>query len=324
MTSVAKKRFDGCLEPRIPLSRTVTLERILPNKTFRCSSSPCPELIASHSLSGRCDLLVSLLPFFFSKDEAEGDELLSRGNWAQAADAFDRIKEPNVRVLNKHGCVLRERLQDLEGALECHQEALNKATDRGRAETYIYLGIVRHDMGQHAEALQCYSEGLKWFEEEKHRDPAMIARCLVGTSNVHWTRREFDDALDCAERALVLREQEVKPRNEFDIASCVGNIGNILHDQGDLDRALVYAKRAVEILSQCAQGDRRLAAALNNLGAMHQARGDYAFARENYEQALRTFPDQNHPYRQSTLNNIARLDAVEKKSGESVLSKEKS
>lgn len=243
----------------------------------------------------------------------EGDELLSRGNWAQAGDAFDRIKDPNVRVLNKHGCLLRERLQDLEGALECHQQALNKATDRGRAETYIYLGIVRHDMGQHAEALHCYSEALKWFEEEKNRDPSMIARCLVGMGNVHWTRREFDDALDHAERALVLREQEVKPRNDFDIASCLGNIGNILHDQGDMDRALIYAKRAVDLLSQCAHGDRRLAAAFNNLGAMYQARGDYVQARQNYEEALRVFPNQNHPYRHSTLNNLARLNALEKK-----------
>ncbi len=249
--------------------------------------------------------------FVFSKEEIEADELISRGMWAQAVDALVRIEDPNVRVLNKQGCLLRERLQDLPGALECHQEALVQATDRGKAETHLYLGVVHHEMKAYDEAMKHYSQALEWYEKEPNKDSAMIARCLVGLGNTHWARGELDDALACAERALVLREHAVQPRNDFDIAACLGNMGNILHDQGDFGRALTCAKRAVEILSQCAGGDPRLAAALNNLGAMYQAREDYGKAREYFERALKALPDENHPHRKSTLNNIVRLNEIE-------------
>lgn len=144
------------------------------------------------------------------------------------------------------------------------------------------------------------------------KDPAMIARALVGLGNAHWARRELDEALACAERALVLREHAVKPKNDFDIAACLGNMGNILHDQGDIPRALTCAKRAVEILNACAHGDPRLAAALNNLGVMYQGLGDYDKARENFECALNALPDEDHPHRRSTMNNIARLNEMER------------
>ncbi|CAF2730333.1 unnamed protein product [Rotaria sp. Silwood2] len=245
-------------------------------------------------------------------DEAEADEFIARGMWAQAVDALARIDDPNVRVLNKHGCLLRERLQDLPGALECHQQALLKATDKGKAETLIYLGIVYHDMKQYAEALKHYSQALQWFEKEKLKDPVMIARCLVGLGNAHWARKELDQALDCTERALALREQEVKPRNNLDIAACLGNMGNILHDQGDIEQALLYAKRAVDLLSSSRQNDLQLAAALNNLGAIYQACGSCDKAREYFERALECVPNENHPYRISALNNIARLNELEK------------
>ncbi|CAF1135000.1 unnamed protein product [Rotaria sp. Silwood1] len=244
-------------------------------------------------------------------DEIEADELIARGNWAQAVDALVRIDNPNIRVLNKQGCLLRERLQDLPGALECHQQALIKATDEDKAETLIYLGIVYHDMKQYAEALKHYSQALQWFEKEKPQDLAMIARCFIGLGNAHWARKELDQALVCTERALVIREQQIKPRNILDIAACLGNMGNILHDQGDTEKALAYAKRTVNLLSSSGHHDLRLAAALNNLGAMYQTCGLSDKAREYFERALECVPDENHPYRISALNNIARLNELE-------------
>ncbi|UJR32196.1 hypothetical protein I4U23_019661 [Adineta vaga] len=246
------------------------------------------------------------------ENEAIADEFISRGEWNQAIDAMAGIKDPNVRVLNKAGCILHEYLQNLPAALECHERALRQAIDRERAETLVYLGNVHNDMGQHVEALKCYSQALQWYENENPKDPATIARCLVGLGNSHWACKQLDEALDCARRALILREQEVKPRNDFDIAGCLGNMGNILHDQGDMEGALACAKRAAEILNQCGKGDPRLAAALNNLGAMYQVCGDYPKARENFQRALDALPTENHPYRTSTLNNIARLNTIEK------------
>jgi tetratricopeptide (TPR) repeat protein len=166
-------------------------------------------------------------------------------------------------------------------------------------------------MKQYGEALKHFRQALEWYEKEPVKDSAMIARCLVGLGNAHWARKELDDALACAERALLLREHAVKPRNDFEIAACLGNMGNILHDQGDFSRALSCAKRAVEILTRYGKNDPQLAAALNNLGAMYQACEDYGKAREYFERALKCIDDENHPHRKSTMNNIARLNDIQ-------------
>ena len=256
----------------------------------------------------------------FSKQEAEGDELLAMGNYAQAADAYEQVKNPNVRVLNKHGCLLRERLQDPEGALDRHREALEKASDRGRVDTYIYLGLAHYDLSQYAEALQCYTQAFRIVENDKYHDPSTTALCLSGMGNVYWAQKEYDQALSCAQRALMIRENEVRPRNDLETATSLGNVANILHDKGDSDNAVVYAKRAIDLLSVCAEGDRRLAAAWNNLGAMHQSQGDYIHARECYEFALKCTPEGNQAYQQITSKNIALLDELEQKNKSSVKS----
>ncbi|CAF2880201.1 unnamed protein product [Rotaria sp. Silwood2] len=259
--------------------------------------------------------ILSILTGFIchsSDDEALADEHMARREWSQAANIFACIINPNVRVLNKYGCLLREHLNNLSGALECHQQALLKATDREQAETLICLGLVHKGMKQHAEALKVYSQALQWFENETKRDPVMIARCLIGIGNAQWARQQLTEALDYTERALAIREHEIKPKNDFDIAACLGNMSNILHDQGDIKRALSCATRAVDLLSACGKDDPRLAAALNNLGAFHIANGDLVKAREHFERALESISNENHPHRKSTLANLARLETMEK------------
>ncbi|CAF3657381.1 unnamed protein product [Rotaria sp. Silwood1] len=258
------------------------------------------------------DDLLQRIDSDISDDEALADENIERSEWSQAATIFARIINPNVRVLNKYGCLLREHLNNLSGALECHQQALLKATDREQAETLIYLGLVHKSMKQHAEAFDVYSRALQWFENETKREPIMIARCLIGLGNAQWARRQLTEALDYVERALAIREHEIKPKNDFDIAACLGNMSNILHDQGDIQRALSCATRAADLLSICGKDDPRLAAALNNLGAIHMANGDLVKAREYFKRALESISNENHPHRKSTLANIARLDMIEK------------
>ncbi|CAF3131274.1 unnamed protein product [Rotaria socialis] len=300
----AGKTISDFLQQTIPLVRPDNTYRRDDEDKSEISQYSIPLYVVSVAQASRDSLAVC-------NDEAEADELIARGNWAQAVDALARIEDPNVRVLNKHGCLLRERLQDLPGALECHEQALGKATDKGKAETLIYLGIVYHDMKQYAEALNQYSQALQWFDKQKSRDPNMIARCLVGLGNGYWARRELDEARDCTERALAIREHEVEPKNYADIASCLGNLGNILHDQGHVERALDYAKQAADLLTIHGTNDLRLAASLNNLGAMYLACGQNDKARENFERAIELIKDENHPYRQSALNNIVRLDEME-------------
>lgn len=215
--------------------------------------------------------------------------------------------------MNKIGLIHREQFRDLSSALEFHQKALEKAVEDERAETLIYVGKVHQDLKNFDEALTCFSNNLKWYEEHRETDWINIARCLVGIANAQRGRKHLDAALDAAERSLAIREHQIKPRNEFDIAASLGTIGNILHDQEDFFRALVYAKKAVEILERCGQGDPRLAAALNNLGAMYRQNGDATKAREYFQKAIEALPSEDHQYGESATINLARIEESNEK-----------
>lgn len=240
------------------------------------------------------------------------DELIVHREWARAAQVLSRISNPSVRVLNKLGCLLRDNLHDLPRALNCYELALAGGNDRERAETLTHLGKVHHCLKQYETARDFYTTALAWYENDDEKDPVMVARCLVGLGSAHRALGQPDDALGYAERALAIREHDIKPRNDFDVAACLGNLGNILHDQNDTQRGLWYAERAVALLTACGQGDPRLAAALNNLGAMHQSNGDKVKAREYFERALECLPSEDHPHGESTLDNLAQLETAEK------------
>ncbi|CAF3712272.1 unnamed protein product [Rotaria socialis] len=139
----------------------------------------------------------------------------------------------------------------------------------------------------------------------------MLAKCLFGMGNVHLARKELDDTLSYVGGSLAIREEEAKPRNDFDIAACVDNMGNTYYEKGDMTRALQCANRAVELLRTNINGDRRFAAALHNLGVLHQINGDLVKAREYFEEAVAYLQDSTHPYRISSLNNIERFNQLE-------------
>lgn len=214
--------------------------------------------------------------------------------------------------MNKYGRLLREHLHKLPEALECHQNALAQSTGQEHFETLMDLGLVYNGMKKNEDGLKCFSQALEWFEKAEEKNPGMIACCLVGLGNAQWGLKNLDEALRTMERALHIRENEVKPKNDIDIAACISNMSSIFYDQHDMERSLSYGIRTVEILSKCAKGDRRYAAALNNLGAIHQTNGDLTKAREYFECALKSLPDPNHPFAKSISNNIAMIDARNK------------
>lgn len=202
-------------------------------------------------------------------------------------------------------------MNDPDGALDCHEQAIARSVDREHAESHCYLAKVYQKIERYDEALEMYSQAYQWFDNQDTQDWVMIARCLVGMSTTQRALQRLDNALDCAERALAIREQRIIPRDEFGIAACLGNLGNIFHDQGDLPQALAYTLRAAELLNICGQGDPRLAAVLNNLGALYQSVGESEKAREYFQRALECLPDENHPHHTSTLANINQLDLIE-------------
>lgn len=249
--------------------------------------------------------------FSVRSDEDRADEHIDRHEWNEASILLSRIFNPSVRVLNKLGWLSLEHLNDLDGALHYHEHALTKSIDSEKADSEFYLGKVYQKLHRNDEALVMYTQAFEWLNTQQQPDWVKISRCLVGMSTTQRAMKRLDNALDCAEQALLIREHRIVPRDEFGIAACLGNMGNILHDQGDIERALTCALRALHLLNACPKGDPRLAAALNNVGALYQTLGENEKAREYFQRALQTLPDEKHPHHESTQSNMNQLDLEE-------------
>ena len=84
-----------------------------------------------------------------------------------------------------------------------------------------------------------------------------------------------------------------------------------LHQQGNYDRAVVVAQKALEVAKENVGPDHpNVAASLNNLAGLYKTQGDYAKAEPLYKRSLAIVekalgPD--HPNVATSLNNLAGL-----------------
>jgi tetratricopeptide (TPR) repeat protein len=120
---------------------------------------------------------------------------------------------------------------------------------------------------------------------EKADDKQGIAAALNNIGIVHHYRGEMDRALEFDMRSLAIQE---KIGNKQGIALVLGNIGNVHLSRGELDRALEFYERSLKMEERI--GDKRaIAMSLNNIGTLHHTRGEMDMALGFYERSLGIF-----------------------------------
>ena len=84
-----------------------------------------------------------------------------------------------------------------------------------------------------------------------------------------------------------------------------------LYQKGQYDRAIVVAKKALEVAEKAAGPDHAdVATSLNNLAELYKAQGQYAQAEPLYKRSLVIYEKAygpNHPHVAANLNNLAEL-----------------
>eukprot|EP00054_Salpingoeca_dolichothecata_P010917 m.60651 g.60651 ORF g.60651 m.60651 type:complete len:523 (-) comp19207_c0_seq2:70-1638(-) len=91
---------------------------------------------------------------------------------------------------------------------------------------------------------------------------------------------------------------------KFEVALLCNQIGNLLDDHGQPERAVEYYKRCVSLLGQ---GHRQTAAPLNNVGVYHESRNEFDKAIEYFQQCLDVQLEhlgESHPVLGYTFNNL--------------------
>jgi predicted O-linked N-acetylglucosamine transferase (SPINDLY family) len=181
-------------------------------------------------------------------------------------------------------------LDGLRQAIQHHQAGrLSKAETLYRAilardphcvDALHYLGVIAHQVGQHAVAV-----GL--IRQAEALAPANAAiHSNLGEAYRHLGR--LDEAVACLRQALALRSN---------YPDALNSLGLALTSQGQLDNAIVCFEQAIALKSNFAE-------AHNNLGNAFEARGQFDRALACYQLAIAQKPDLAEAH--SNLGNLFR------------------
>jgi len=188
----------------------------------------------------------------------------------------------NVLMVPLHRWGLMELLKTL------NQETVETADGRPKAAALHNLGMIHQDQGDHASAVEKYTESLGISEELG--DEYGIAYTLGQLGNIHKNRGEYDKAVELYTRVMQI-SRELNDRSS--IAITMHQLGMIHEDKGDYAAAVEKYTESLKIEEELGNKSG-IARTLHQLGNIHYLQGDYAAAMEKYTESLRIKEELGH------------------------------
>jgi len=149
-----------------------------------------------------------------------------------------------------------------------------------KAEIFWRLGKLEAglDVVETAERIVASKELKQLKEELENRKGALLSQAGI----IHWYRGELDEAMECHQECLRIRE---KLGDKEGISGAFNNLGLVFWTRGDLEQATEYYKESLSICEET--GDEAAESrVLNNLGNILSAKGDLKQALEYHQRSL--------------------------------------
>ena len=178
-----------------------------------------------------------------------------------------------------------QRMADLLGDVE-EQVRLKSALAAAYSRTYAY-----------EDAARLYRECIQACDEGTVKDPAFLFRRLVDLAITQANLRQSKQALATYERAIELSQQF---DDRSSLAGLYAGMAKAYHDVGDLEAAIVYNQRSLQVYEDLGLLDQ-VACALDNAAALYVEHGNTTRARECLVRAERLASEAK---RDSTLASI--------------------
>jgi tetratricopeptide (TPR) repeat protein/CHAT domain-containing protein len=273
---------------------------------------------------------------------AEAHALVAAGKFADAVTLFERVprRDRTAAVLAETGWAYLGAGNTM-AAVECAAEA--RQADPKCAEALCIQGEVLLREGRSGDATDRFREAVtidphcerakRRLEElaparkpEDQRRATDAAGERTGERDAAWAtarlgelsdpvaelqaQGKYQIAIPLAREAVAFAEKHLG-HDHPQTATCINNLGFLLHAAGDYAGARPYYERALEI-NRRVLGDNHpeTATSLNNLGFLLHTVGDYAGARPYYRQALeirKNVLGLDHPDTAASLNNVGGL-----------------
>ena len=114
-----------------------------------------------------------------------------------------------------------------------------------------------------------------------------VATVLFNMGQAHFYRSEYLVALTCFQEARRIRVEHLGGENSIDVAICIFGIGQCFHKLGNLEDAMTFFTRFLEIRELHGVLDHQdVVTALNSIAILHRDKGEVDKAYSVFEKAL--------------------------------------
>ncbi len=151
----------------------------------------------------------------------------------------------------------------------------------GHVMSLANLAIVRRDQGEAAEAKQLLQRALEIARRPPHEPDMSVVLVLNDLANIHLGLGEYVEAEPLYLEAVDIT-RAIKGENDPEVALSLYNLGRLYRHMGDLDAAHPRYEAALRILKK---DHPWYSLGLNGFAILLEDEGDYAGAREAYQEA---------------------------------------
>ena len=153
--------------------------------------------------------------------------------------------------------------------------------DAVRAKSYGWLGYLFNHQGKIVQALECYDNSLRIFEELGDKESA--ATILNSLGYIYTSQGDTENGLTYYFKSLKVQKEL---GNKIGIATALNNIGYANTKKGDEKQGLEYYLKSLKILEEL--GDKaKLAYSINNIGVIYKNQGNFEKGLEFFNRCLK-------------------------------------
>lgn len=171
-------------------------------------------------------------------------------------------------------------------ALEHYAAARSLVSDRDS----LHLADLCRKTADVYERRSDYQTAFEWLEKglgclDEAEPTIEVARIHILQAGVYYRQGRFEESIARCQQCLTLASQIQTREGEQVVARANYLLGLIYKDHGDLQRAIQYGRRSVEVYEGI-DDIAGLSRAYNNLGTTYQAQGDWVHAGDAYQRSL--------------------------------------
>ena len=159
--------------------------------------------------------------------------------------------------------------------------------DQSDLDVRILKGRILGQSGDFAQSLQLSDETI--LESQALKKPFRVFKSVIVKSNALWRLGKVDEAVDLLSNNLmektIFNDNVSAEEHQSWLGQYYLMLGNVYHDQGDLNSSLIAFERCLDIREKLGN-ERDLSVVLNNIGNIYTQKGELTRAFETY---LRSF-----------------------------------